>query len=252
VQHVKEAALVLSGVAGESGTVLSAVLGDEDGCALFADEGELVVVVVDIELLVGSAAVGVDDQRAGLVDGEALAAVQCGADLVESVLGGFEGNVGLHAIFLDIISVIKEVTSAGLLAVTYSPRLIIIIFMSKREDLLGLFTAMMPDAIKKYPPAHVGSLPPTRTTSSPSSTLTSTTPNPASTNASISTMAPHPTAPSSADACPASSGGPLPVSVVTPLKAVTGLNAVRRRSSGRREVRQSIYRIVRPPGAAGF
>lgn len=50
---------------------------------------------------------------------------------------------------LDIISVIKEGTSVGLPAVTYSPRLIIIIFMSKREDLLALFTALAPEAIKK-------------------------------------------------------------------------------------------------------
>lgn len=61
MQHIKEATLVLSGVAGEFCAVLGAVLCDKHGCSLFTDKGELVVVGVDVELLIGSAAIGVDD-----------------------------------------------------------------------------------------------------------------------------------------------------------------------------------------------
>lgn len=107
---------------------------------------------------------------------------------------------------LDIISVIKEGTYVGLPAVAYSPRLIIIIFMSKHEDLLALFTAMTPKAIKKYPLPHTGSLRRTRTNYLPSSTRISMTPSLTNTSLYISITVLHHTEPSFGVACPSSSG----------------------------------------------
>lgn len=60
VEQVKEATLMLGGVCGQFGSVLRAILSDKHSCALFADEGILVVVGVDVELLVGSSTVDIN------------------------------------------------------------------------------------------------------------------------------------------------------------------------------------------------
>jgi hypothetical protein len=127
---------------------------------------------------------------------------------------------------LDIISVIKEGTSVGLPPATYSPRLIIIIFMSKRDDLLALFAAMAPEAIKKYPLPHADWPRRKRTNSLLSSTRISMILGLTSISAFISIVVLHHTEPSSAVACPPSSGRQLLVLVESLSRVAVRGNAV--------------------------